>query len=142
MVLPSPTAHMLLVELPQTPPKPSQSMAELLASADTPSSGKDAQSSGPKGDPGYKDAIQAKIKSNLRFPIPADMQGNPEAVFEITQLPSGEIDSSKMIKSSGLPAYDAAIVRAIEASSPLPKPKDGSKPTRKLELSFTPRDKP
>lgn len=124
----------------ETPPGPPSDLANILASAGTPSTGKDTRTSGPKGDPGYEGAIRTKILSNLRFPIPPDLQGNPEATFEITQLPSGEIDTSKMTKSSGLPAYDAAIARAIEASSPLPRRKDGSV-DRRLTLVFTPRDK-
>ena len=125
----------------EAPPRPPSDLANLLASAGTPSTGKDAQTSGPKGDPGYEGAIKTKIRSNLRFPVPADLQGNPVATFEITQLPSGEIDNKKMTKSSGLPAYDAAIERAIEASSPLPKRKDGSV-ERRLTLEFKLLEKP
>ena len=124
----------------EAPPKAPSDLANLIASAGAPSTGKDPQTSGPKGDPGYVGAITTKILSNLRFPLPVDLQGNPEALFEVTQLQSGEIVTSKMTKSSGLPAYDAAIARAIEASSPLPKRKDGSV-ERNLTLSFKPLDK-
>lgn len=119
------------------PVKPSQSMADLIASAST---GSDRQTSAPRGDAGYAGLIRAKILSNIRFPLPPDLAGNPEAKFEIEQLPSGEIISIKKIQSSGLPAFDAAVERAIQASSPLPKDKNGQV-VRKLDLVFTPLDK-
>ncbi len=119
------------------PAKPSQSVADLLAQA---GAGNDRQTSAPRGDAGYAGLIRAKILSNIRFPLPPDLVGNPEAKFEIEQLPSGEIVSIKKIQSSGLPAFDAAVERAIQASSPLPKDKSGQV-VRKLNLDFTPLEK-
>ena len=54
--------------------------------------------------------------------MPPDIKGNPEAEFEVTQLPSGEVLNVRLLKSSGHTAYDAATERAIRKSSPLPKP--------------------
>jgi colicin import membrane protein len=42
------------------------------------------------------------------------------------QLPTGEVLSIRMLKSSGNPAYDTAVERAILKSSPLPLPSDRS----------------
>ncbi len=68
------------------------------------------------------------------------MKGNPEAVFNVTQLPSGDIVTVRLKQSSGNPALDAAIERAILKSSPLPKPGQADLFERSLELRFRPLD--
>ncbi|HMM54847.1 MAG TPA: energy transducer TonB [Candidatus Desulfobacillus sp.] len=84
----------------------------------------------------YIGKIKGKIKGNLV--LPPDIKGNPEAVFDVVQLPSGEILSAKLKRSSGHAAYDNAIERAILKSSPLPKPEQGELFSRNLELRFRP----
>ena len=82
--------------------------------------------------------IQSKIRPNIF--LPPDLQGNPEAIFDVALLPTGEVILVRRRKSSGHAGYDAAIERAIEKSSPLPKPDDPSVFTRELELRFRPQD--
>lgn len=84
----------------------------------------------------YISRIRAKIKGNIV--LPPDLRGNPEAVFDVVQLPSGEILSVKLKKSSGHAAYDAAVERAILKSSPLPRPEQAELFSRHLELKFRP----
>jgi colicin import membrane protein len=84
------------------------------------------KSTGPRGDPSYYGAISAKIRSNLVYSGSTDVPGNPEAVYRIEQLPTGEIMSAVQVKSSGIPAYDEAVKNAIIKSSPLPRKKDGT----------------
>ena len=84
----------------------------------------------------YIGKIRGKIKGNIV--LPPDLKGNPEAVFDVVQLPSGEILSAKLKKSSGHAGYDAAVERAILKSSPLPKPEWGDLFNRELELRFRP----
>jgi colicin import membrane protein len=91
-----------------------------------PNSSDSAKSTGPKGDPSYYAAISAKIRSNLVYAGSTDVPGNPEAVYRIDQLPTGEIISAVQVKSSGIPAYDEAVKNAIAKSSPLPRKKDGT----------------
>jgi colicin import membrane protein len=57
----------------------------------------------------------------------------------VDQLPTGEIISVRKTKSSGIAAFDDAIERAIKASSPLPKKKDGTV-DRSLEINFHMKD--
>ena len=64
--------------------------------------------------------IQAKVEGNVI--LPPDMPGNPEAIFDVVQLPTGEIIDVQLRKSSGVRAYDDAVQRAILKSSPLPRP--------------------
>jgi colicin import membrane protein len=86
----------------------------------------------------YVNRIRAKVRQN--WILPQDLQGNPEAVFDVVQLPTGEVLSVKLSKSSGNPAYDAAVERAILKSSPLPLPEPRSLFDRRLKLTFRPLD--
>jgi colicin import membrane protein len=85
--------------------------------------------------------IRAKIRSNIPVSVVEEVQGNPEAIFDVTLLPTGEVLSAVRRKSSGNRAYDEAVERAILKSSPLPKPDDPALFTRRLELRFQPQDK-
>lgn len=91
-----------------------------------------------KGLAGYADKIRAAIRSKLS--VPPDVKGNPEAEFDVVQLPGGEVLSVKLKKSSGSKALDEAIERAIMRASPLPKPDDPSLFQRNLDLKFKPLD--
>ena len=87
----------------------------------------------------YVDKIRAKIKGNIV--IPQDLTGNPEAVFYVVQLPTGEVLEVKLNRSSGNRGYDEAVERAILKSSPLPRPDRADLFQRELRLRFTPQDK-
>jgi len=82
--------------------------------------------------------IQAKVKGNVI--VPPDLPGNPEAIFEVVQLPTGEIIDATLRKSSGSRAYDDAVQRAILKSSPLPRPERADLFQRTLTLKFRPSD--
>ena len=84
----------------------------------------------------YKLAIQQKVRGNLLRP--PGLSGNPEAVFEVDQLPSGEVLAIRLKRSSGIPALDDAIERSIRRSSPLPLPEQRDLFQRTLELRFRP----
>jgi colicin import membrane protein len=86
----------------------------------------------------YVRRIQSKVKGNVV--LPPDLSGNPEAVFEVVQLPTGEIIDAVLRKSSGVRAYDDAVQRAIIKSSPLPKPERPDLFQRALTLKFRPAD--
>lgn len=86
----------------------------------------------------YIRRIQARIKGNVV--LPPDIAGNPEAVFDVLQLPTGEIIDVQLRKSSGVRAYDEAVQRAIMKASPLPKPDVADLFRRNLTLKFRPSD--
>ncbi len=86
----------------------------------------------------YIRRIQAKVKGNVT--LPPDLTGNPEAIFEVVQLPTGEIIDAVLKKSSGVRAYDEAVQRAIQKSSPLPRPDRPELFQRALTLKFRPQD--
>lgn len=85
--------------------------------------------------------IRAKIRGNIPVSVVDEVQGNPEAIFDVTLLPTGEVLSVVRRKSSGHRGYDEAVERAILKSSPLPKPDDPGLFQRRLELRFQPQDK-
>jgi colicin import membrane protein len=91
-----------------------------------------------KADADYIRRIQAKIRGNVV--VPPDMPGNPEAIFAVVQLPSGEIIDVQLGKSSGVRAYDEAVQRAILKSSPLPRPDSPDMFRRNITLKFRPLD--
>ena len=88
----------------------------------------------------YRDQISAKVRGNTR--LPDNLTGNPEVRCLVKLLPTGEVQSVRVTKSSGNAAYDEAVVRAIEKSSPLPLPADrDARAAFVPELSFVHRPK-
>lgn len=103
-----------------------QAQAELAASARQ------------RGLANYIARIAGSIKTHIV--LPPGIKGNPEAVFMVTQLPTGDVleGGVKVQKSSGNKALDEAIVRAILKASPLPKPDDPSLFDRELRIPYRP----
>ena len=132
---------------PKVPPPPAvpSDLKNLLAAADgpaidRPSNGRDAQTSGPRGDSkGYIARLVAAIRAQARYA--ATSPGNPTVKMRIEQLPTGEVVNVTMLSSSGVPAFDAAIERAIKAASPLPRNDQGGV-ERVLELNYKMYDTP
>ena len=84
----------------------------------------------------YKKGIRDKIR---RFIVqPPNLQGNPEAEFDVVVLPDGNVLGAKLKRPSGNPAYDNAVERAINRAQPLPMPPDPTllKEFRELNLTF------
>lgn len=93
-------------------------------------------SAGKKGLKDYAAKIRGKVRGNIV--LPPNIPGNPEAIFEVDQLPSGEVLAVKLKRSSGNPGLDQAIERALLKSSPLPKPDDPALFQRTLEIKYKP----
>lgn len=111
--------------------------AEIARLTGAAGSGTAAQSTAPRVDEGYQRAIVQKIKSNTSYLGQAE--GNPRVEFRVEQLPTGEIVSARMTKSSGIPAFDDAVEKGIMKSSPLPKKKDGTV-DRTVTVGYRPKD--
>jgi colicin import membrane protein len=77
----------------------------------------------------FRVRISLKIRGLVR--LPPNLSGNPEAVFKVRLLPNGEVLKAELVKSSGQPAYDQEVERAILKASPLPLP-----PEREAAASF------
>ena len=93
------------------------------------------KASGPSS--GYGARLRARIKPNIVFT--EDISGNPTAEVEVLTSPDGTITSSKLLKSSGVPAWDRAVLKAIDKTETLPRDVDGRVPPS-LVISFRPKD--
>lgn len=84
--------------------------------------------------------IREKVRRNIV--MPPEVPHNAEAVFEVVLLPSGEVLSARLVKPSGVPAYDSAVERAIKKAEPLPLPPDPAllPQFRTLTLKFRPAE--
>jgi colicin import membrane protein len=97
---------------------------------------RESSAASSKAQAAWIDKVRAKIRGNIV--LPPEIKGNPEAVFSVAQLPTGEVLSVKLRKSSGVAALDSAIERAVLKSSPLPKPDSGFTAPREFELRYKP----
>ena len=78
------------------------------------------KSQGPRGDNSYARKVAGLIKSHTILPQ-NDIAGNPAVEFLIELQPDGGLRGEpKMTKSSGIAAFDQAVKRAIEKSTPFP----------------------
>jgi len=93
------------------------------------------QSAGPSAS--YAGRIKARIKPNIVFTD--DVAGNPLASVEVKVAPDGTITARRLVKSSGLPAWDDAVLRAIDKTEVLPRDTDGRVPPS-MVIDFRPRD--
>ena len=93
------------------------------------------KASGPSS--GYGARLRARIKPNIVFT--EDISGNPTAEVEVLTSPDGTITNSKLLKSSGVPAWDRAVLKAIDKTESLPRDVDGRVPPS-LVISFRPKD--
>jgi colicin import membrane protein len=98
-------------------------------------SGAALKSTGPSS--GYGALIQARVRPNIVFT--EEMAGNPIARIEVRASPDGTIISSKLLKSSGVPAWDEAVLRAIDKTVTLPRDVDGRVPPL-LDIGFRPKN--
>lgn len=71
----------------------------------------------------YAGRIRAKVKPNIVFSD--DVPGNPVAEVEVRMAPDGTITSRKITKSSGVKAWDEAVLRALDRTEVLPRDTDG-----------------
>ena len=126
-------SEMLKREAAERSPRPNNSQQLAKAAA---AEAEQRAAAGKKGLQDYAAKIRQKVKGNIS--LPPNIQGNPEAIFEVNQLPTGEVLEVKLKRSSGNPSLDAAIERAILKSSPLPKPDDPAFFRRDLEIKYKP----
>jgi colicin import membrane protein len=89
----------------------------------------------------YRGQVIGCIRPNIVFSVPENVQPKQYvAEFEVQLLPTGEqAGAPKLLKPSGLPAYDQAVERAIRRCDPFPRPKEGALP-RTVRLTFDPVD--
>lgn len=105
------------------------------ASGGPSATGSALQSSGPSA--GYAGRIRAAIKPNIVFT--EEIAANPMAEVEVRTAPNGTIINHRLLKSSGVKAWDEAVLKAIDKTGDLPRDVDGKVPGT-LVISFRPKD--
>ncbi|MDM0001292.1 cell envelope integrity protein TolA [Variovorax sp. J22P240] len=104
-------------------------LKRMQAMAGTGGEGVAAKSSGPSGSYGGK--VAAVVRPNVVFPDADLVSGNPGAEFDVRLAPDGTIVGTPALsKSSGLPAWDEAALRALQKTEKLPRDVDGTVPPR------------
>jgi colicin import membrane protein len=98
--------------------------------------GQGTRNAGPSA--GYIGRLKALFKRNITFQLD-DVPSNPETVVDVSMAPDGTIISRNIVTRSGLPAWDEAVLRAIDRTEVLPRDETGKVPPR-LTLSFKPKD--
>lgn len=88
----------------------------------------------------YTARVVACIRPWIAFEVAPDVRkGQYTAEFKLRLLPNGEpIGDAIQTKQSGLPAYDAAVARAIKRCNPFPSPRGGEVLPKEIYLSFDP----
>jgi len=99
------------------------------------STGTAARTAGPSAT--YAGRIKARIMPNIVFGD--TVSGNPQATVEVKAGPDGTIIGKRLLKSSGVPAWDEAVLRAIDKTEVLPRDTDGRVPPA-FEISFRPHE--
>lgn len=111
-------------------------MAGLAGASGGPSAtGTALRSSGPSAS--YGGRVKARVKPNIVFTD--DLPNNPVAEVEVRTAPDGTIVGRKLTKSSGVAAWDEAVLKAIDKTEVLPRDTDGTVPSS-LVLVFRPKD--
>ena len=90
---------------------------------------------GPSGS--FAGRVKARVKPNIVFPD--DINGNPVAEVEVRTTPDGTLISARLVKASGNPAWDRAVVRAVEKTGSMPRDVDGRVHTQ-FTIVFRPYD--
>ncbi|MDM0072846.1 cell envelope integrity protein TolA [Variovorax sp. J2P1-59] len=104
-------------------------LKRMQAMAGTGGEGAAAKSSGPSGSYGGK--VAAAVRPNVVFPDADLVSGNPGAEFDVRLAPDGTIVGTPALsKSSGLPNWDEAALRALQKTEKLPRDIDGTVPPR------------
>jgi colicin import membrane protein len=105
------------------------------ATGEPTSTGTAARTAGPSAS--YAGRIKARILPNIVFSDTVD--GNPLATVEVRAAPDGAIIGRRLLKSSGVRAWDEAVLRAIDKTEVLPRDTDGRVPSS-FEITFRVRE--
>lgn len=110
-------------------------MGQAGATGDENATGPDARTAGPTAN--YLGQVIGHIKPHVEFP-PA-LAGNSPVEIEIAIAPDGKILSSRLVKPSGVPEWDQAVLRAVGKTGSVPRDK-GGKVWSPLVVVWRPKD--
>ena len=116
-------------------------MKNLMSQAGTgpsTSTGTAAVSSGPSGK--YAARLATLVRQNVIFAQIDQIQGDPKVIITVTLDPnSGEVLGTSIKRSSGVPSWDQAVLRAIQRVGRFPADSNGRWYTP-MEIKAGPRD--
>lgn len=112
-------------------------MGQAGATGGAEATGTAQKASGPSAN--YKGRLAALFKRNITFANPESIQGNPKAIVQVKVSSTGLIMSSKLSKSSGVQAWDEAVLRAVEKAERIP-PDENGKVITDFPVEFGPKD--
>lgn len=81
----------------------------------------------------YAGRIIARVRPNIV--LTDEVPGSPVAVVEVRAAPDGTILGRRLVKASGVKAWDDAVLRAIDRTDTLPRDVDGRVPSS-MEIVF------
>ncbi len=90
----------------------------------------------PQAASAWADQVRAAVRQNIL--LAGDVPGNPQAEVDVWLGPQGYILSMTLVASSGVEAWDKAVLDALKRTNRLPLDVDGRVPSR-LRLAFRPR---
>ncbi len=91
-------------------------------------------SGGTAASPGYPDKVRRRVKPNIAFDESARAT-SLVTVVAVRCSPSGDVLSTSIVQKSGNSAWDEAVLRAIQKSSPLPPDIQGTTPSH-IKITF------
>lgn len=112
-------------------------MAQAGATGGADARGAAQVASGPSAS--YKGRLAALFKRNINFPNADAISGNPKAIVQVKVSPAGVILSRELTKSSGVPAWDQAVLRAVDRAERIPLDENG-KVVPEFPVEFGPKD--
>ena len=99
----------------------------------------DGVGAGGNAPPGYADRVRKKIKPLIIFNAEST-SGNPTVVVLVDLAPDGMILKRTVTSPSTDPAWDRAVLIAIDRAESLPRDENGKIPMRQIKLTFKPKD--
>jgi len=93
-----------------------------------------ARATGPSAS--WAGRVQARVRPNIVFTD--TVTGNPKAEVEVRTSPDGTIVGKRLVRSSGVKAWDEAVLRALDKTETLPRDVDGRVPSP-VVIEFRPQ---
>lgn len=115
-------------------------LKRLQAQAGDGVSGDAERASAPKISKAYAQIIGNKIKNATIMPPLTEISGNPAVEYAIELTPDGSVRDIRLLRPSGIPAFDQAVRRAIDKAAPYPADPETGKVPSSLVISHRPRD--
>ncbi len=115
-------------------------LKRLQAQAGDGVSGDAERASAPKISKAYAQIIGNKIKNATIMPPLTEISGNAAVEYAIELTPDGSVRDIRLLRPSGIPAFDQAVRRAIDKAAPYPADPETGKVPSSLVISHRPRD--